>query len=147
MEKTARAAKSYQVTEVLIAGGVSANQHLRQTMRQVTDLPVRYPPLNLCTDNGAMIAAAAYYRYRQAIDAGTIESDLGMIGRNFSIGEINRMRPSASNRKSAKLKGEWSCQPGCRFVYKVMPVMFDSYAILLNSIFRNIEFFHHIPEL
>jgi N6-L-threonylcarbamoyladenine synthase len=64
VEKTARAAKAHEVTEVMIAGGVSANQALRQAMRRETDLPVRYPPLNLCTDNGAMIAAAGYYRFQ-----------------------------------------------------------------------------------
>jgi len=63
VEKTARAAKAYEVTEVMIAGGVSANQALRQAMRRETDLPVRYPPLNLCTDNGAMIAAAGHFRF------------------------------------------------------------------------------------
>lgn len=63
VEKTARAAKAYKATEILMAGGVSANQVLRKAMRKETDLPVRYPPLNLCTDNGAMIAAAAHYRY------------------------------------------------------------------------------------
>jgi N6-L-threonylcarbamoyladenine synthase len=62
-EKTAHAAKTYGVTEVLMAGGVSANQTLRLTMRQLSELPVRYPPLDLCTDNAAMIASAAYYRY------------------------------------------------------------------------------------
>jgi N6-L-threonylcarbamoyladenine synthase len=61
--KTARAALDSRVTEVMIAGGVSANQALRQAMRKETDLPVRYPPLSLCTDNGAMIAAAGHYRY------------------------------------------------------------------------------------
>jgi N6-L-threonylcarbamoyladenine synthase len=63
VEKTARAAEEYRVTEILMAGGVSANQALRQAMKTETDLPVRYPPLNLCTDNGAMIAAAGYWRY------------------------------------------------------------------------------------
>ncbi len=63
VEKTARAAKEHGVTEIFLTGGVSANQLLRQRMRAETDLPVRFPPLNLCTDNGAMIAAAGYYRY------------------------------------------------------------------------------------
>lgn len=62
VEKTARAAKEYGVTEILMAGGVSANQRLRVQMKKETDLPVRYPPLNLCTDNAAMIASAAHYR-------------------------------------------------------------------------------------
>ena len=63
VSKSVRAAKEHDVTEILMAGGVSANQALRQLMRSEYELPVRYPPLNLCTDNGAMIAAAAHHRY------------------------------------------------------------------------------------
>ncbi|MCU0495768.1 MAG: tRNA (adenosine(37)-N6)-threonylcarbamoyltransferase complex transferase subunit TsaD [Anaerolineae bacterium] len=63
VEKTARAAKHYGAHEVFMAGGVSANQRLRAQMRKETDLPVRYPPLNLCTDNAAMIASAGHFRY------------------------------------------------------------------------------------
>lgn len=67
VEKTARAAKVHQVTEIFIAGGVSANSRLRSEMRRQTDLPVRYPPLNLCTDNAAMIASAGYFRYQAGL--------------------------------------------------------------------------------
>ncbi|RMG90234.1 MAG: tRNA (adenosine(37)-N6)-threonylcarbamoyltransferase complex transferase subunit TsaD [Chloroflexi bacterium] len=67
VEKTARAAAEYGATEILIAGGVSANSLLRQQMRAKTELPVRYPPLNLCTDNGAMIAAAAHMRLEMGL--------------------------------------------------------------------------------
>jgi len=72
VEKADRAAKAHNVTEIFISGGVSANQRLRAAMRKQTDLPVRYPPLNLCTDNAAMIAAAAHYRYEAQIKAGTL---------------------------------------------------------------------------
>jgi N6-L-threonylcarbamoyladenine synthase len=64
VEKTVRAAQEYGATEIFIAGGVSANQMLRQKMSKQSNLPVRYPPLNLCTDNGAMIAAVAHFRYQ-----------------------------------------------------------------------------------
>lgn len=78
VEKTARAAKAFDATEIMIAGGVSANQRLRMAMKKKTELRVRYPPLNLCTDNAAMIAAAAYYRYGDAIASGTLDTDLAM---------------------------------------------------------------------
>ena len=62
VSKTIAAAAEYDVSEILLAGGVSANALLRQMMQSRAEQPVRVPPLALCTDNAAMISAAAYWR-------------------------------------------------------------------------------------
>lgn len=66
VEKTMRAVEKFQVKTVLMAGGVAANQVLRDTMRRRAEalgIQLFYPSLKLCTDNAAMIAGNAYYHY------------------------------------------------------------------------------------
>ncbi len=65
VKKCIKALKQTQMSQLVIAGGVSANVHLRQTLE--TELAsigatVHYAPLALCTDNGAMIAYAGWQR-------------------------------------------------------------------------------------
>ncbi|MGV3465328.1 MAG: tRNA (adenosine(37)-N6)-threonylcarbamoyltransferase complex transferase subunit TsaD [Heyndrickxia sp.] len=60
--KTIRAVKEYKVKQVLLSGGVAANKGLRgaleEAFMELPDVELVIPPLNLCTDNAAMIAAA-----------------------------------------------------------------------------------------
>ena len=64
VEKTKAAADAFDVAEILLAGGVSANTVLRNKMISSAGRPVRMPPLKLCTDNAAMIGAAAHWRWQ-----------------------------------------------------------------------------------
>jgi N6-L-threonylcarbamoyladenine synthase len=61
--KTISAAETFKVKGILVAGGVSANKSLRQTILEKAQCPVYIPPIWLCTDNAAMIAGTGYYRY------------------------------------------------------------------------------------
>lgn len=63
-EKTARAAAEHGVRSVLLGGGVAANLTLRREIERRIGQPLRVPPPRLCTDNGAMIGAAAFFSLR-----------------------------------------------------------------------------------
>ena len=49
---------------VILGGGVAANSRLRKRMNEVIDIPVFVPRAQLCTDNGAMIGAAAFFNHK-----------------------------------------------------------------------------------
>ncbi len=62
--KTRLAAQEYHVKQVILAGGVAANVNLRARLeRELRPLNIRlkYPAIEFCTDNAAMIASAAFF--------------------------------------------------------------------------------------
>jgi N6-L-threonylcarbamoyladenine synthase len=65
VSKTIRAAKEYDIKQLILAGGVAANKGLRNALTQavsteLTDVELVVPPFKLCGDNAAMIGAAAF---------------------------------------------------------------------------------------
>ncbi len=70
--KTLRAAEKFKPKSILLAGGVAANQRLRSKLPQV-----HFPPINLCTDNAAYIASAAFFNYHP-LPISKIDADPGL---------------------------------------------------------------------
>lgn len=66
LKKVERAALDHHVHQVAIAGGVSANSHLRSELQRICDKhhwQAFIPPFQFCTDNAAMVGIAAYFKY------------------------------------------------------------------------------------
>lgn len=61
VDKAQRAYRDYSPKSVVIAGGVAANQELRRQLSERLPLDIQYAPMQLCTDNAAMIATLGYY--------------------------------------------------------------------------------------
>ena len=66
VKKALLAVEEFKVKNVVVAGGVSANKRLREKFKKVAkskNLNIYFPPLNLCTDNGLMVAYTGYKRF------------------------------------------------------------------------------------
>ena len=71
IHKTYRAIELTGIKSVVVAGGVGANQKLRQNMKlklKKHDVQVTYPRIEFCTDNAAMIALTGLFRYQKGIE-------------------------------------------------------------------------------
>lgn len=86
VNRTLSAAKEYGMKRVAMAGGVASNSALRETMSKECEkagMSLYYPSPILCTDNAAMIGAAAYYEYKKGVRHGL---DLNAVP-NLKIGQ------------------------------------------------------------
>lgn len=80
-DKTFRSMEDYKVKNLVIAGGVAGNSEIREEFSKLCnarDVNLHIPSLKYCTDNAAMIGAAAYHLYFKDHRA-----DLTLNGRNF----------------------------------------------------------------
>lgn len=69
-KKTMRALKEYNINNLIVAGGVSANKGLREKLTEECkkeNVHLSFPRMSYCTDNAAMIGAAAYFAYQKGI--------------------------------------------------------------------------------
>jgi len=75
--KAIEACLSSNVKYLFVAGGVSANQYLRNELTaraKEKNIEVYVPPLKYCTDNAAMIGVAAYYKFKNSKDENGFKS-------------------------------------------------------------------------
>lgn len=66
IDNVIKAVEENKIRKVVLAGGVSANTYIRKEFKKLGEqknIKIYHPELKLCTDNAAMIAAAAYYNY------------------------------------------------------------------------------------
>ena len=66
INKTKAAIEKHPVKQLIIGGGVAANKGLRRRVfEEIPNVEIIIPKMQYCTDNAAMIAAAAYYKYKK----------------------------------------------------------------------------------
>lgn len=72
LDRVKKATKLYDVKEIVLAGGVSANSYLRQEIQEQfkdSEIEVEIPPIWCTTDNAAMIAKVGEYLYKENVFA------------------------------------------------------------------------------
>ena len=88
--KTATALSRYPGTALVACGGVAANSHLRKRLAELAaekGVPLYIPPISLCGDNAAMIAAAGYYEY---LEGNIADSTLNASALDEPFGNVRR---------------------------------------------------------
>lgn len=90
VDKTKQAFNDLSPASVVIAGGVAANSELRRQLSEALPIAIEYAPIQLCTDNAAMIATLAYYRASidnpaDALDF-EVEPSLSMLVNSSTVG-------------------------------------------------------------
>lgn len=68
VKKTIKAALKFKTKQIVLAGGVAANDSLRREVKEKANLlniEVFCPSISLCTDNAAMVASAGYYKFKE----------------------------------------------------------------------------------
>ena len=71
-KKTMKALKNYNISNLIMSGGVAANKGLREEFEKLckdNNIHFTVPPIKYCTDNAAMIATAGYFAYIKGIKA------------------------------------------------------------------------------
>ncbi|MCX5687034.1 MAG: tRNA (adenosine(37)-N6)-threonylcarbamoyltransferase complex transferase subunit TsaD, partial [Candidatus Omnitrophica bacterium] len=72
VQNSIKAMEEYKIKSLVIGGGVSANSRLREMMQREAkykNLKLYFPPLNLCSDNAAMVAGLGYRLYKKGIQS------------------------------------------------------------------------------
>ena len=75
VDKAVKAFENFQPKSVVIAGGVAADRDLRKRLADRLPIPIEYAPMQLCTDNAAMIATLGYFyaQKKQSSDPYSVE--------------------------------------------------------------------------
>ena len=66
ISKSIKAAQDHRIKNIVVTGGVSANNRLRDKFSQVSNHDVFFPDVKFSTDNGAMIAYAGFLKHRSS---------------------------------------------------------------------------------